>query len=180
MASLESVNRYPPSMRRLHWAIFVLVLTGYVLGNIFDLFPRRSPERLNILGAHYLVGIAVLLLTLPRFWLRKQHGAPPIVPPLDRWANLLARLTHFALYAFLLIQPLLGIATLQIGGKSISLFGVTLLPSFVATPNRELGHWFEDIHVTVAEVFYWVIGLHILAALWHHFGRRDDTLKRML
>ena len=38
----------------------------------------------------------------------------------------------------------------------------------------------HDIHVTVAEVFYWVIGLHILAALWHHFGRRDDTLKRML
>lgn len=180
MGSVEPVNRYPASMRRLHWIIFVLVLIAYVLGNVFDLFPRRSPERLNILGAHYLVGISVLLLTLPRFWLRKQHGSPPIVPPLDRWANMLAKVTHFAIYAFLLIQPLLGIITLQIGGKPISLFGVTLLPSFLATPDRELGHWFEDIHVTVAEVFYWVIGLHILAALWHHFGRRDDTLKRML
>ena len=84
MGSVEPVNRYPASMRRLHWIIFVLVLIAYVLGNVFDLFPRRSPERLNILGAHYLVGISVLLLTLPRFWLRKQHGSPPIVPPLDR------------------------------------------------------------------------------------------------
>ena len=180
MADEQSASRYPQSMRRLHWAIFVLVLVGYVLGNIFDWFPRRTPERINILGAHYLVGICVLLLTLPRFWLRKQHGSPPIAPPLDRWTNLLAKLTHYAMYAFLLIQPLLGIITLQNSGKSITLFGVTLLPSLVATPDRDLGHWFEDIHVTVAEVFYWVIGLHILAALWHHFIRRDDTLKRML
>lgn len=177
---MQSTNRYPRSMRRLHWVIFALVLVAYVLGNIFDLFPRRSPERINILGTHYLVGVCILLLALPRFWLRKQHGTPPIVPPLDRWTKLLGMLTHYALYAFLLIQPLLGIITLQIAGKSITLFGVTLLPSFVATPDRDLGHWFEDIHVTVAEVFYWVIGLHILAALWHHFGRRDDALKRML
>ena len=108
MADEQSASRYPQSMRRLHWAIFVLVLVGYVLGNIFDWFPRRTPERINILGAHYLVGICVLLLTLPRFWLRKQHGSPPIAPPLDRWTNLLAKLTHYAMYAFLLIQPLLG------------------------------------------------------------------------
>lgn len=177
---MQLTKRYPQAMRRLHWIIFTLVLVAYVLGNIFDLFPRRTAERINILGAHYIVGICVLLLTLPRFWLRKQHGTPPIVPPLDRWANLLAKLSHFAMYAFLLIQPLLGLITLQIAGKSITLFGVTLLPSFVATPDRDRGHWFEDIHVTAAEVFYWVIGLHILAALWHHFGRRDDTLKRML
>jgi len=25
-----------------------------------------------------------------------------------------------------------------------------------------------------------VIGLHVLAAIWHHAFRRDDTLKRML
>jgi cytochrome b561 len=29
-------------------------------------------------------------------------------------------------------------------------------------------------------VFYYVIGLHIAAALWHHLVRRDNTLQRML
>jgi cytochrome b561 len=85
-----------------------------------------------------------------------------------------------ALYLFLLIQPILGIITLQVGGKAVKLFGVTLLPSFVDVANRTLSHQLEDIHGTIGTVFYYVIGLHILAAFWHHFGRRDNTLKRML
>ena len=85
-----------------------------------------------------------------------------------------------ALYLFLLIQPILGIITLQIGGKPVTLFGFTLLPSFVDLPNRALSHQWEDIHGTIGTIFYYVIGLHILASLWHHFGRRDNTLKRML
>ena len=33
---------------------------------------------------------------------------------------------------------------------------------------------------SIGQAFYWVIGAHIVAALWHHLFRRDDTLKRML
>jgi cytochrome b561 len=48
------------------------------------------------------------------------------------------------------------------------------------TGNHDLGQQFEDIHGWVGTIFYYVIGLHILGALWHHFGRRDDTLRRMV
>lgn len=180
MDEVHTKMRYPAAMRWLHWSIFGLVLIAYVLINIFEWFPRGSVARMNILASHYLVGLAVLLLVLPRFWLRKQHGAPPIVPPLDRWTDRLGKITHFALYLFLLIQPILDIVTLQIAGKSVSLFGIALLPSFVAAPDRAFAHQLEDIHATIGEVFYWVIGLHILAALWHHFGRRNNALKRMV
>jgi cytochrome b561 len=88
--------------------------------------------------------------------------------------------THLALYLFLLIQPILGIITLQVGAKPVTLFGITLLPAFVAAPNRVLSHQLEHIHGTLGTVFYYVIGLHIAAALWHHFVRRDNTLQRML
>ena len=46
--------------------------------------------------------------------------------------------------------------------------------------NEQLAHTLEDLHGTIGEAFYWVIGLHALAAIWHHAFRRDDTLKRML
>ena len=42
------------------------------------------------------------------------------------------------------------------------------------------GHRLEDIHGTIGTVFYWVIGLHVAVALWHHFIRRDNVLERML
>ncbi|HXE78740.1 MAG TPA: cytochrome b [Rhodanobacter sp.] len=172
--------RFAPAIRRMHWLIFSLVLLAYVFINLFDLFAKGSPTRANVLGAHYLVGLAVLLLILPRLALRLRGGRPPVTPAPPRWSELLGKLTHVALYAFLLIQPILGVITLQIEGKPVALFGMTLLPSFVSQPDRALGHRFEDIHSTLGTVFYYVIALHILAALWHHFGRRDDTLKRMV
>lgn len=180
MASIEPHPRYVAPACWLHWAIFALVLLAYVFINLFELFPRGSATRGNVLASHYTVGLAVLLLVLPRLLVRLRNGRPPISPTPPRWSEWLGNLTHLALYLFLLIQPALGIITLQIGAKPVRLFGVTLLPAFTDTPNRVLSHQFEHIHTTIGTVFYYVIGLHIAAALWHHFGRRDNTLRRML
>ena len=180
MASSESPSRYAASVRWMHWTIFALVLLAYVCINLFEQFPKGSVTRGNVLAAHYTAGLAVLLLVLPRLLLRLRNGRPAILPPPPRWTELLGNVIQVALYLFLLIQPILGIITLQIGGKPVTLFGFTLLPSFVDLPNRALSHQWEDIHGTIGTIFYYVIGLHILASIWHHFGRRDNTLKRML
>jgi superoxide oxidase len=180
MATNGPQSRYTASMRRMHWTVFALVLLAYVFINTFELFPRGSATRANILASHFLAGLAVLLLILPRLLTRLRHGSPPVSPPPPQWIERAGQITHVALYLFLFIQPILGIITLQIGGKPVSLFGVTLLPSFVTHPDRALGHQFEEIHSTIGTIFYYVIGLHILAGLWHHYWRHDNTLKRML
>lgn len=180
MTPIEPPSRYAAPIRWMHWTIFVLVVLAYLFINLFELFPKGSATRANVLASHFMAGLAVLLLVLPRLLLRLRHGRPPIAPSPSRWTELLGNVTHVALYLFLLVQPILGVITLQVGGKAVKLFGVTLLPSFVEVANRTLSHQLEDIHGTIGTVFYYVIGLHILAALWHHFGRRDDTLKRML
>lgn len=180
MASTEPHARYVAPARWLHWAIFALVALAYLLINLFELFPRGSATRGNVLASHYTAGLAVLLLVLPRLVVRLRNRPPPILPPPPRWSEWLGNLTHLALYLFLVIQPVLGIITLQIGAKPVVLFGVTLLPAFTDIPDRVLSHRIEHIHATLGTVFYYVIGLHIAAALWHHFGRRDDTLQRML
>ena len=46
--------------------------------------------------------------------------------------------------------------------------------------DKDLAHLLEDVHGTNGEVFYWVSGLHVLGAVYHHVVRRDDTLRRML
>jgi cytochrome b561 len=179
MSSTDLKLRYAASSRWMHWLMFTFVLLAYLCINLFELFAKGSTTRANVLASHFVAGLAVLLLLLPRLWLRLRNGQPPISPPPPRWSELPGKLTHLALYAFLLIQPILGVITLQIEGKPVALFGVTLLPSFVGLPDRALAHQLEDIHGTIGTIFYYVIALHILAALWHHYHRRDDTLKRM-
>lgn len=180
MAAKQSTVRYALSQRWMHWLIFALVLTAYLCINLFDLFPKGSTTRANILAAHFTAGLAVLLLVWPQLLLRFRHGQPPIAPPPPHWTKLLSELTHVALYAFLIIQPILGVLTVQIGGKAVKLFGVTLLPPLLGASNRALSHQLEDIHSWIGTIFYYVIALHILAALWHYFMRKDDTLQRML
>lgn len=172
--------RYAPTLRRLHWLMAALVLAAYLLMEQRDIFPRGSPGRGAMMQGHYWVGILVFWLAWWRLLRRRLDGAPGITPPLGRLAALASRLIHVALYAFFVVMPLLGLATAWSDGKVVLIpFSGIALPSMLPE-NEALAHTLEDLHGTIGEVFYWVIGAHVLAALWHHMVRRDDTLRRML
>ena len=172
--------RYPAALRALHWLMALLVLAVYLLIEQRGLFPRGSGGRAAMMQGHFWVGLSILLLVLWRIALRLRADVPAITPPLPGWQAWPAKTLHLALYAFLVVMPLLGLATAWSDGK------VLLIPlTDVAVPallpeNRALAHQLEELHETIGELFYWVIGAHVLAALWHHLVRRDDTLRRML
>lgn len=173
-------SRYAPTIRYLHWLMAVLILLAYVLIEQRGLFPRGSSGRVAMMQGHFWAGIAIFLLVWWRLASRVRGGAPAITPPLDRFSALVSKLLHLSLYAFFIVMPLLGLATAWTDGKAIMIpFTGIALPALLAE-NEDLAHSLEDLHGTIGEVFYWVIGAHVLAALWHHWGRRDDTLKRML
>ena len=90
----------------------------------------------------------------------------------------LAKLAHLALYGLMIGLPLLGWLTLSAAGKPIPFFGLEL-PALLS-PDKNLAGDIKEIHETVAELGYWLIGLHAAAALFHHYVRRDDVLRRML
>lgn len=178
MATVEPA-RYSPAQRRLHWLMFLLVAVAYLAIEGRGNFERGSLLRTLAVQSHFWTGLAVLALVLPRLWLRLRRGAPPITPALPAWQAWPARVLHLALYAFLLVQPVLGLMTAWTDGKQLMIpFTQAVLPALMA-PDPELAHRLEDLHGTIGSLFYWVIGAHVLAALYHHFLRRDDTLARM-
>jgi cytochrome b561 len=176
---VETLNRYRPGLRRLHWVTVVLLAAVYLLIEQRGLFPRGSGGRTLMMQGHFWTGLAIFVFAAWRVVLRVRHGAPPITPAPPRWQALFSRAMHLSLYLFLVLMPLLGLATAWTDGKALMLpFTGIALPSPLPT-DRALGHQLEDIHGTIGDIFYWVIGLHIVAALYHHFWVRDDTLRRM-
>ena len=174
-----TTNRYRPAQRRLHWLTAVLIVAAYAAIEFRGGFERGSLARTLMVQSHFWLGLTVLALLLPRLLQRVRHRAPPVSPALPRWQSLPAGVLHLALYVFLVAQPLLGLATAWADGKDVLLpFTGTALPALVA-PDAALAQSLEDLHVAIGTAFYWVIGLHVLAALYHHFVRRDDTLRRM-
>lgn len=176
---METARRYAPSRRALHWLMFAGVVLAFVFIEGRGWFERGTPARLAMVQAHFWVGLALLALMLPRLLLAFARPAPAVRPPLPAWQALPAKAVHLLLYAMLVVQPLLGLGTAWTDGKDILLpFTQTALPALLA-PDAALAATLEGLHETVGTAFYYVVGLHVAAALYHHVVRRDDTLRRM-
>ena len=132
-----------------------------------------------MMQSHFWLGIGIFILVWVRIAQRVKHGVPRITPSLPVWQTGLSHLFHFALYAFFIVMPILGMMTAWTDGKTLFIpFTDIALPALMAE-NEALAHQLEDLHGQIGDIFYWVIGFHVLAALYHHFVRKDNTLSRM-
>jgi cytochrome b561 len=87
--------------------------------------------------------------------------------------------SEYALYALLLAQPLLGILQTNAHGDQVNLFFIGQLPALIEK-NRPLAQQLLTVHKAVGFSLLGLIALHVSAALFHHFWRRDNTLTAML
>ncbi|HEX7325515.1 MAG TPA: cytochrome b/b6 domain-containing protein [Rhodanobacteraceae bacterium] len=170
---------YRPWVRRLHWTVFILVACALLLIYIHGWTERGAPAHAGAKWAHMQFGMAVLLVMLPRLLVRVRHGkAPPIAPAAPRWQTLLAHAVHYALYALLLATPLLGIANRMWNPGDWDFLGIPM--PHVVTPDHAFAKTLEGVHKTLGNTVMYLAAAHALAALIHHFVRRDNTLRRML
>lgn len=91
-----------------------------------------------------------------------------------------ARVVHWLLYLLLFAVPILGWINVSWHGFPVMLFGLVEMPKLVATRMPGF-RWTGDVHNALANyAMLALIGLHVAAALYHHFVRRDRVLRRML
>ena len=171
-------SRYAPWVRYFHWLVFVLVACALFLIYLHGWSPRGSALRANAEWAHMQFGIAILLVMLPRLWVRTRSHAPPIAPPPPRWQDWLAKTVQLALYLLLFATPILGFTMMVAKGRPWDFLGIPL--PHVSAPDRHLAHRIEDIHETLGNVLMYLAAAHALIALFHHFIRRDNALRQML
>lgn len=140
---------------------------------------KRGTQLTRLIGLHLSVGSLIFPVVLARIGWRAMHSVlqePSSDPPPMR---LVARATHWALYTLLTSFPLMGWATALSKGWQVSLFGIIPFP-LLSPAGAPLGHEMGDIHQVLSWVLIAVVAIHVLAALFHRFIVKDDTLRRML
>lgn len=171
--------RYAAPRRLLHWTIAIVLVLVFVFMEFRGAFERGTAARTAMVQAHFWFGLGILALMLPRLLLAFSRPAPAVTPALPAWQAWPAKAVHLLLYAMLVAQPLLGLFTAWYDGKDLLIpFTSMPIPALVV-PDKAMAHTLEELHETLGEAFYWVVGVHVLGALYHHFIRRDDTLRRM-
>lgn len=171
-------ERYGMLSVGLHWLMLLLIVAVYACIDLREIYPKGSDPREALKVWHFMLGMSVFLLVWIRLLAHLVWPVPGIVPAPPGWQELMGKLMHIALYGLMIALPLLGWLTLGAEGKATPFFGLQL-PALVAE-DKNLAGLFKEIHELGGTAGYFLIGLHALAALFHHYFLRDNTLLRML
>lgn len=178
MTSTLTAERYSRLSIILHWLMALLFVGVYACVELHEAYPRGSDMRKLLMMGHFSLGISILLLVVIRIGARLRSSTPPIVPAIPQWQAFLSKLVHLFLYAMMIGMPLAGWLMMNGEGRAVPFFGFEL-PLLIGE-DKAFAHTVEEVHETVGKLGYFVIGLHTLAAIVHHYVMKDNTVLRML
>ncbi|MBH9553593.1 cytochrome b [Inhella gelatinilytica] len=171
-----TIPRYTRPAIALHWLMALGLLATIAVGWWAAGLPM-SPQRLKALNNHKWLGVTLLGLALVRGIWRLRHAPPPPTPMPDH-QRLMAQWVHGALYALMLLVPLLGWAYSNAAGFPVVWLGILPLPDLVPK-DPAWAELFKGLHKIAAWGLVALIAAHIAAAVKHHFIDRDGLLNRM-
>jgi cytochrome b561 len=174
----NSTLRYGSLSIGIHWMMLLLFVAVYGTVELHELFAKGSNLREMLMTWHFMLGLLVFALVWLRLAARLSGPTPAILPEPPGLQQLSSKLLHLALYLLMIGMPLTGWLMLSAAGKPIPFFGLEL-PALIGE-NKDLGKQIKELHEIVGTTGYFLIGLHTVAALYHHYIKHDNTLTRML
>jgi cytochrome b561 len=158
----------------IHW-LSALLIIGMFAAGIVASQTEDPAQKAAILRVHAPVGLAVLALTVLRivWWLAADRKPLPPQGQQVRQVQV-SRWVHRLFYVAVLAMAGSGIWLMNASGAGEIIFNGSTAPM----PE------FEDFaayraHSTMALLLEALFILHVLAALYHQFGRKDRLLARM-
>ena len=178
MTLFNTHERYGTATIVLHWLMFLLIASTFASIELRVFFEKGTETRDLFKMIHFSLGLLVLVLVVIRLMIILPQQPPEITPKPMGSLQKTAKVMEVTLYLFMLVMPILGWLILSGADKPVPFFGFDL-PTLI-DPNKDFARTLKDVHETLGVIGYWLVGLHAVAALFHHYFLKDNTLKRML
>jgi cytochrome b561 len=173
----HSPQQYGPVAIAFHWSIAAAVVLTVGLALYLENLELGDTKTL-MLTLHKSVGITIFVLTWARIVWRLTHRPPALPGTMSPLQRLAATATHVGLYALTIAMPITGYISVAARGRETTFFDLFVVPSWVPL-DRALSNLTETVHRYGQYAVYALVGLHVAAALYHHFVKRDGLLRRM-
>ncbi|HYM02308.1 MAG TPA: cytochrome b [Stellaceae bacterium] len=169
---------YDAVHKLFHWLVFVLVAVQFTIGwRMPEIHRDTKPD--GAIAWHLAVGATILAVAALRLAWRLYRPVPLLRDGVPPWEQRIAAWTHGLLYVLLFAMLLLGWANASARGYPAPVLGLIPLPG-IAPEGSRLGMRAGDLHALLSWALLGLIGLHVAAALYHRFIRRDRVMQRML
>lgn len=179
--SASSSDGWSRSQRWLHWVVAGLVVAAFGIGLVMVALPlTQLLAKILAYQAHKTIGLLVPPLVAWRLALRARRPRPPEDPGIAAWQRRAASVGHAALYALLMVVPVLGYlsASTAPGQIETTLFLLIPVPHLLG-PDEASFNLLREIHRLLAWGLVVLAAGHAVMALLHHWQGRG-TLRRML
>ncbi|WPN65470.1 cytochrome b [Pseudomonas sp. P9_35] len=174
---MSAPRHFAPLARLLHWLMAVMIIAMLFIGA--GMVASVSERHEWLLQLHKPLGIAILLLVIVRLAVRFTTRQPPLPADLPAWQVLAANASHVLLYALMLVLPLLGWGMISAAGDPVMLGDSLQLPSILPADAQTFA-LLRKAHGYLAYLLFVTVLVHLAAALFHAWVRRDEVLDSML
>jgi len=192
MYSLKNTkNNYGSIAKWIHWSIALLFLGSYCAVYYRHWFTEeKTPENWLALQLHLSFGITIAAIVVLRIIWRNLNQTPDNEPG-TKFAHIAAHLGHYALYAVMILMPLTGYIGTGVNTEFFYLFDIpkfedtslyqTLVTNWTGLSFEEFEAPIDFFHKKImGEWVVWIlIAGHAMAAMYHHFVKKDRTLRKM-
>lgn len=164
----------------LHWIVALGMIALITVG-----FYMSNTETYSLYPIHKSLGVLILIFVLIRAIVRIKKGWPESVSNSPNWQRIASRFTHWFLLLGTIVMPISGMMSSIMSGRGLSIFDWKVIAPNLGEDgkreviNKQLASLGGEVHEVLGLALAIVIGLHVLAALKHHFIDRDRTLTRM-
>ncbi|HAD25593.1 MAG TPA: hypothetical protein DCF61_07645 [Alphaproteobacteria bacterium] len=172
----QDLTHYSGTAKTLHWVMAVLVLLMLAAGS--QMLSASDAEKAEATIGHSAAGLLVLGLLIIRFGYRLRHTPPALPGDLPVWQSRMAVWNHRAFYLLIFVQAVAGIGAAATAPYEVLTAGIMPLSALAADDPVWFAR-FVALHKLNALLIAILAGIHIAAALYHHFVRKDGILRRM-
>jgi cytochrome b561 len=176
MATVQSIPKYDFLAKSFHWLIVAMLTVEFVVGWIMPGLRGATPS--TLMSFHMSFGITIVAVMLLRFLWRFRQPVFPPEPKTPKWQEISGNVTHYLLYVLVATLPVTGWWLASAHGWSVTVFNLFTLPALVSGSSTE--YLADIVHIGTGIVVLGLIGLHVLAALYHYYIVKDKVLQRML
>ena len=154
-------SHYSSIQIALHWVIVLLIAFQFLVHDPMSEAWRQFVKGQEVtptalVAAHVFAGIAVLVLLVWRLFLRMTRGVPPLPAEESAILKLIAHLTHWGLYALMVLVPISGLVA-WFGGVEAAAEG----------------------HEVLKTLLLILVVLHVAGVFYHQFVLKTNLMDRM-
>lgn len=188
----NTAQSYGSIAKWFHWTTAGLFLASYMAVYYRHWFTEeKTPENWTALQLHLSIGVTITVIVVLRI-LWKVLNQDPVLEPGTRLQHLAAKSGHYALYTVMIVMPLTGYLGTGVNAEYFFMFDIpkfesTYLYNLLVTDGlgisfKEFEESIDFVHKNIGGAWLvWMLILgHVIAALYHHFVKKDQTLQKMM